>query len=249
MRACSLLRTRKVRSFSHSPVYSFSQSNGTQRAYAREVYSIEGTRVTLNAGSSWICTCKQQPSAGECTHIEQARVFREMRGPKRDEDTIELELGAAQLQILTQAGAQAPVLIEKSAQTPRRRRLVHVSRWGAAAAMAGIAALSSGITYLATATSPPIAVADQSVPNESPPLQIMEEVPAAPDAPVQFVNPFDVSEVFEFPSTTSKDAARDAVAALLLERARDRLSPSGDHRSQPDKAGKHDKSTRSASLL
>jgi len=41
-------------------------------------------------------------------------------------------------------------------------------------------------------------------------------------APVQFTNPFDASEVFEFPPGTTETAAREAVAELLLQRARDR---------------------------
>ena len=40
--------------------------------------------------------------------------------------------------------------------------------------------------------------------------------------PVRFTNPFDASEVFEFPPDTSVTEAHDAVADLLLQRARDR---------------------------
>jgi hypothetical protein len=50
--------------------------------------------------------------------------------------------------------------------------------------------------------------------------------PAAPAEPhgqlVQVRNPFDASEVFEFPAETGKTEARNAVAELLLQRARDR---------------------------
>jgi hypothetical protein len=42
------------------------------------------------------------------------------------------------------------------------------------------------------------------------------------EPPVRFRNPFDASEVFEFPPGTSDDSARESVAALLLQRARDR---------------------------
>jgi hypothetical protein len=41
-------------------------------------------------------------------------------------------------------------------------------------------------------------------------------------ATIRFVNPFDRREVFEFPAGTSQADARDAVADLLAERARDR---------------------------
>jgi hypothetical protein len=42
------------------------------------------------------------------------------------------------------------------------------------------------------------------------------------ESPVRFSNPFDVSEVFEFPTGTSYNQARESVAAVLLQRARDR---------------------------
>ena len=54
-----------------------------------------------------------------------------------------------------------------------------------------------------------------SAPANSPPPP-----PAA--EPVRFKNPFDRSEVFEFPPGTSLAEARQAVAELLTERARDR---------------------------
>jgi hypothetical protein len=53
--------------------------------------------------------------------------------------------------------------------------------------------------------------------------------PAPPAEPrgqlVQVRNPFDATEVFEFPAETSKTEARKAVAELLLQRARDRRRP------------------------
>jgi hypothetical protein len=45
---------------------------------------------------------------------------------------------------------------------------------------------------------------------------------AAKNTPTRFTNPFDASEVFEFPPGTSQDAARESVAQMLLERARQR---------------------------
>jgi hypothetical protein len=47
--------------------------------------------------------------------------------------------------------------------------------------------------------------------------------PAEPQGPlVQVRNPFDATEVFEFPAETTKTVAREAMAELLLQRARDR---------------------------
>jgi hypothetical protein len=45
---------------------------------------------------------------------------------------------------------------------------------------------------------------------------------AAPVDSVKFRNPFDQREVFEFPAGTTPTEARDAVAQILLQRARDR---------------------------
>ena len=56
------------------------------------------------------------------------------------------------------------------------------------------------------------------------------------NVPTRFANPFDASEVFEFPPGTTQDAARESVAETLLQRARDRRIQIGsvkvrDHRS------------------
>lgn len=45
---------------------------------------------------------------------------------------------------------------------------------------------------------------------------------AGENEPVRFANPFDASEVFEFPPGTSESEARDAVSRILLQRARER---------------------------
>lgn len=43
-----------------------------------------------------------------------------------------------------------------------------------------------------------------------------------PSSPVRVANPFDASEVFEFPPGTLEASARESVATILLQRARDR---------------------------
>jgi hypothetical protein len=45
---------------------------------------------------------------------------------------------------------------------------------------------------------------------------------AETSSPTRFTNPFDTSEVFEFPPGTPEDTARASVADVLLERARER---------------------------
>ncbi len=54
--------------------------------------------------------------------------------------------------------------------------------------------------------------------------------PGAP--PVRFTNPFDKSEVFEFPAGTTRAEARDAVADILMQRATERKVTIRTHRRQ-----------------
>ncbi len=62
---------------------------------------------------------------------------------------------------------------------------------------------------------------DAGKPLVSPP-QLAPEKPREPSSLVRMANPFDSSEVFEFPPGTSRAEARERVANLLLQRARDR---------------------------
>jgi hypothetical protein len=66
-----------------------------------------------------------------------------------------------------------------------------------------------------------------------PALSVNEPLPITPsqttppevqNLPTRFTNPFDTSEVFEFPPGTTQDAARESVAETLIERARERRS-------------------------
>jgi len=69
----------------------------------------------------------------------------------------------------------------------------------------------------ATATATATAMGTATAPAPSP------QQPAAPDAqPVRFKNPFDKREVFEFPPGTTLEEARQSVADVLKQRARDR---------------------------
>lgn len=67
--------------------------------------------------------------------------------------------------------------------------------------------------------------------SEAPKLSINVALPGPPsqaqlseveNSPTRFTNPFDASEVFEFPPGTPADEARESVAEVLLERARER---------------------------
>ena len=71
---------------------------------------------------------------------------------------------------------------------------------------------------------------DRPAPSPTTSMQMAEpqEIPATTAAevvkPVLFKNPFDETEVFEFPPGTSKEEARAAVADMLLKRAMERQS-------------------------
>lgn len=143
-------------------------------------------------------------------------------------DTIELELSAEQVLALSRADTaiQSNPLPVTSAEkslpdVPRDQR-------GARAAVAlGIAAASvllGGLAYLATTRARPVHVGANTVARSA-----ARETPAPPSAdiaPVRFINPFDATEVFEFPTGTTETQARHAVADLLLQRARDRQNSS-----------------------
>jgi hypothetical protein len=101
------------------------------------------------------------------------------------------------------------------------------SRWPPWVFIVGIGAalvVATAAAYGGKVFAPPIPAM------EPPPLLIAEVDEAAtvvpieqpPAEPVRVRNPFDKAEVFEFPAGTSAEAARDAVAEMLLARARER---------------------------
>jgi hypothetical protein len=198
------------------------------RDYDRELFAVEGLRVSHDGSRGWRCTCAAYLEEHDCPHVVQARAFRQMRGARRDDDTIEIQCNATQLQVLSQAAEeheQAPQHIEIPppailARPGRERRR---SSWTTVGAAAAISALSSGVTYLATTWAQATGTADQAV-SWSPPPQPPPPTAQLPQDPVRFVNPFDGGEVFVFPAGTSESEARDAVAEFLLERARERAA-------------------------
>lgn len=97
--------------------------------------------------------------------------------------------------------------------------------WPAIILYISVASVLSGvIAYFATSPAQPViasaakTIVHHAVPQTAPPP------PAAtpPLPPVLYANPFDPSEVFEFPAGTSQTEAKQAVADMLLQRARDR---------------------------
>lgn len=163
-----------------------------------------------------------------------------------DEDTIEMVLTPAEMRLLAQAAeeqqraarAAEPMLHSPTAestlssmptQTPGSQDSASLAR-GALAGIAGALVIVVAIASLSTArlttdAKPSIpaqtsrlaaAPTPAAGPTESP-------SPAAADAqPLRFKNPFDRSEVFEFPPGTTVEEARASVAGLLMQRAQDR---------------------------
>ena len=129
-------------------------------------------------------------------------------GSVTDSTTIEVMLSAQQMSAL----AGGPGL----AATQHRKRRVIIG-----AAIAAVLVVLGGVAHLAAKQNraPPPVVRAPAPPPVPPPV----EAPAPPvGEPVLFKNPFDHSEVFEFPPGTTKAEARDAVAKLLMERAQGR---------------------------
>jgi hypothetical protein len=140
------------------------------------------------------------------------------------EDTIELELSAEQALSLSRADAAiqppTPPVTRKSLPTT----LPADQRGGWSTAIFSIVAtsvFSGGIAYLATTPAEPLRVSGNTLVHSAPAAQTPPP-PSVDTVRVKFINPFDATEVFEFPSNTSETEARQAVANVLLQRAYER---------------------------
>jgi len=146
-------------------------------------------------------------------------------GDARDpgEDTIDMELTAAQQLELSQAAgaaARPPAMVpgklgHDSFVCRRSERIDFVCTLTFVALVLGVTTAIGWRVLVVQPTAPAVALA---VP--------VARAPAANAQPqgtvVQVVNPFDATEVFEFQAGTTESEARDAVAELLLQRAGER---------------------------
>jgi hypothetical protein len=142
--------------------------------------------------------------------------------PEDDEDTIELELSADEMRRLSRAAKEA----QASSPIPAGKRRFHLWPVTFAAALVGIAAI------IAWRPDPP----PRFVPRIAPTPVVASALPAASEPavlaqsqepqgpPVRVKNPFDATEVFEFPAGTTRAEARRKIAEQLLQRAVDRGS-------------------------
>jgi hypothetical protein len=124
-----------------------------------------------------------------------------------DSTTIEVMLSAQQMSAL----AGGPRL---DATQHHKPRIV------IGALSAAVLIVAGSVAHLAAKQNPvPTRVAQAAAPLPPPPPV---EAPVPVGEPVLFKNPFDRTEVFEFPPGTTRDEARDAVAKALMERAQGR---------------------------
>lgn len=158
-----------------------------------------------------------------------------------DEDTIEMQLSPEQVLELSRADAAAqaapvaipapsvavpsndmPVPRQCLVPIPIRRAPVkgrfHGLRIAGLLSIAVASVSVSAVAYLGTAGVRPNRVAADRVTGSTTPEALTQSL--TDNAPVRFTNPFDTAEVFEFLPGTSETDAHDAVANLLLERAR-----------------------------
>jgi hypothetical protein len=105
--------------------------------------------------------------------------------------------------------------------TASQQRKWHPSRVVMGTAVAAALVVAGSIAHLAAKQSRAPARLVQVSPEPPPPLPAQPPAPVAQE-PVHFKNPFDRSEVFDFPPGTSEAEARDAVAKVLFERAQSR---------------------------
>lgn len=161
--------------------------------------------------------------------MEYGQLGRSGRAHEKDGvDTIEVELSALEARKFSEALAAG-----RSADPARGAGGMHMSKPDKRMKIAlGVAApavaLLAGVAYLA---AKPVYTAPPPVPvvAEAEPVAEPEPAPVEQAEPVRFKNPFDRREVFEFPAGTTKAEAREKVAEILMDRARERRATMPQH--------------------
>jgi hypothetical protein len=148
-------------------------------------------------------------------------------GPARDssDDTIELELTEDQGLALSRAAALRPDQSNLVSTVPEymnfavrpTARIEFVCNVTLAVLAVGFAI---ALLWPKSVRRPPVL----TVASTAPVAEVISapEPPEPQGSPVRITNAFDATEVFEFPHGTSESEAREAVAELLLSRARER---------------------------
>lgn len=174
-----------------------------------------------------------------------------------DEDTLEMVLTPADMHLLARAAEEqqrAATVADSTPQAtttdstlpsmPSQTTRTHNSASLARGALAGVAAGLVIVVAIASLSTARLTTAPKSSPPPQTPKLVAAAAPAAAPAtpepsqpavaaaqPLRFKNPFDKSEVFEFPAGTTLEEARASVADVLRQRAQDRhIRPGLQHR-------------------
>lgn len=165
-----------------------------------------------------------------------------------DEDTIEMVLTPADVRLLAQAAEEQqraatvadstppppttdsilPSMPSQTTSTHNSASLVRGALAGVAGALVIVVAIASvstaRLTTATKASSPPETPKLVAAAAATPPAATPEppQPTVAEAQPLRFRNPFDKSEVFEFPAGTTLEEARASVANLLRQRAQER---------------------------
>jgi hypothetical protein len=126
-----------------------------------------------------------------------------------DSTTIEVMLSPQQMKVLARASK-----VDAMQQ--------HKSRILIGAAIAAVLVVLGSVAHLAAEQKPLPPPPMAQTPRTELPLPLPAAPPPSAAEPVLFKNPFDRSEVFEFPAGTTQAEARDAVAQALWDRAHGR---------------------------
>jgi hypothetical protein len=149
---------------------------------------------------------------------------------------IEIELCASELSSLAHSvddemsraalyGYLSPPTIRARAATAQRRGRMSNARTIGVLTTGVIAGIAVAAHYEFSGAAPDTqarAVEWTPLPERAQSLEAEPEVPPPPE-PTRFVNPFDKTEVFELPPGLTHEEAREIVAEILLERARERM--------------------------
>jgi hypothetical protein len=163
---------------------------------------------------------------------ERSQAQKTARAGDSNEETIEFELPDERLLALSEAGREAQtatIPVKLIADPAIAASLVRKPRRLWPAALVAIVALLTTIAWWTASTRPTMERDARVATVPSLPAPAPQSEPARDDASVRIKNPFDANEVFEFPAGTDATAARQSVAQLLLQRARDRQATDHNH--------------------
>ena len=149
---------------------------------------------------------------------------------QESDETVEIELNAEEHLELSQAANAVPVTARTAEPTIGLPEFAHDSllyRRTARVDLVCNVVFAAVVLSIAAAVGWHAASVRPRAP-AIPPRAAVVAVPAPPaEAPRPLVhvrNPFDTTELFEFPAETTESQAREAMAELLLQRARDRVA-------------------------